>query len=315
MNVSFFIFPDFQLLDLSGPLAAFEIAKRYHGAEAYQLRVVSKDGGQIASSSGVAIHSEKIDSIENDTLFIVGSDAIASVCSCEQSLELLRTAGGKARRVASICTGAYLLAATGLADGRKLTTHWRFATELQRKHPTVNVDPDKIFIRDGNFWSSAGITAGIDLALALIGNDFGDPVSKKVAQDLVVFHRRPGGQSQYSALLEVDSQSERIGRALTYARENLQDDLSIESLAEHACLSPRQFARVFKSETGQTPAKAIEQLRVEAARIRVETFPSESMADIAEITGFRDLERMRRAFIRAFNLSPQSIRRSTTTVA
>ncbi|WP_221029805.1 GlxA family transcriptional regulator [Actomonas aquatica] len=310
MEIGLFVFPGFQLLDLSGPLAAFEIAQRFHGAAVYHPRVVSLDGGLMPSSSGVELNSEKIGRKKFDTLLVVGGDEMSAPCGCRRTRNSLRGAAEKARRVASICTGAYLLAETGLLDGRRVTTHWRFAPELLRKHPTLRVETDRIYVRDGRFWSSAGITAGIDLSLALIGDDFGEEVARKVAQDLVVFHRRPGGQSQYSALLELDAKSDRIGMVMTYARENLTADLSVEALAERAHLSPRQFARVFAEETGRTPAKAVEQLRVEAARVRVEENLSESLEEIAMAVGFTDPERMRRAFIRVFGQPPQGLRRT-----
>lgn len=309
MDIGFFIFPGFQLLDLSGPLAAFEIAQRFHGASGYRPKVVSLAGGLVRSSIGVELNSARLGRREFDTLLIVGGDEIAAPCRCARTRRALAAAAGRARRVASICTGAYLLAETGLLEGRRVTTHWRFASELVRKHPGLRVEPDRIFVRDGRFWSSAGITAGIDLTLALIADDFGEGVSRRVAQDLVVFYRRPGGQSQYSALLELDSKSDRVALVMAYARENLAADLSVEALAERASLSPRQFARVFLAETGRTPAKAVEQLRVEAARVRVEENLSESLEEIAGAVGFSDPERMRRAFIRAFGQPPQGLRR------
>lgn len=309
MKVSFFIFPGFQLLDLSGPLAAFEIAQRYHGASAYELSVCSKEGGLVSSSSGVSVDSERIGHKNVDTFFVVGSDDVNAYTSCDDTVAILKAVVERARRVASICTGAYLLAETGMLKGKRVTTHWRFAKGLSERFPDVEVDEDKIFIEDDGVWTSAGITAGIDLALALIEDDFGEEVSRKVAQDLVVFHRRPGGQSQYSSLLDTKVKSERIALVMNYARENLERELSLEELAERASLSPRQFARVFKAETGKTPAKVVEHLRVEAARIRVEENPSESFEEIAQSTGFRDLERMRRAFVRNLNVSPQELRR------
>lgn len=310
MDVGFFIFPTFQLLDLAGPLSAFEIAKRYHGAANYDLRVVSLEGGAILSSGGVTVDSETLSKRAYDTLFIIGSDSMDTVCRCSRTRRALISASRKARRMVSICTGAFLLAETGLLDGRKVTTHWRFAGELKAKHPSLQIEPDRIFVQDGGVWTSAGITAGIDLSLALIRDDFGEAVSKKVAQDLVVFHRRPGGQSQYSALLDTSGESERIGACLAYAREHLDADLSVEALAERASLSPRQFSRVFRQETGTSPAKAIEALRVEAARVRVEANFSESLEEIASRAGFGDKERMRRSFLRVVGQSPQSLRRS-----
>ena len=310
MEVGFFIFPTFQLLDLAGPLSAFEIAQRYHGATVYSLRVVSLEGGLVASSAGLSVQSECVSERHYDTLFIIGGDHMDAVCRCSRTRQALTEASKGARRMVSICTGAFLLAETGLLDGRKVTTHWRFAEELKRKHPRLLIDPDRIFIKDGGFWTSAGITAGIDLSLALIRDDFGEGVSKKVAQDLVVFHRRPGGQSQYSALLEQGGESERIGACLAYAREHLDSNLSVETLAQQVSLSPRQFTRVFSKETGMSPAKAIEALRVEAARIRVESNLSESLEEIAIAIGFGGLERMRRSFQRVLGQSPQVLRRT-----
>jgi transcriptional regulator GlxA family with amidase domain len=310
MKVGFFVYPGFQLLDLAGPMSAFEIAKRFHAAANYELSVVSLDGGSMVSSGGLPVETEAISEVCFDTLIVIGGDELGQVCECKQTRSALKMAAGQSRRVASICTGAIILASTGLLDGKVVTTHWRFVHDLVRKHPKVLTEPDRIYVRDGKYWSSAGITAGIDLALVLIEDDAGETLARKVAQDLVVFYRRPGGQSQYSTLLQVSGRSERIDLALAYARENLAKPLTVEDLAEHAHLSPRQFARVFREETGVTPAKAIEQLRVEAARIRVEDNSSESLEEICQTTGFGDLERMRRAFVRAFGMSPQALRRS-----
>lgn len=309
MKVAFYIFPGFQLLDLAGPLAAFEIAKRFHAATAYRPVVVAEQAGLVPSSSGVPVQAEALGRTTTDTLIITGGDNTDDMCVDAGMIRHLGTSAQKARRVASICTGAFLLAETGLLENRRVTTHWRFAPELARKHPGIQLESDRIFIRDDRFWTSAGITAGIDLSLALIADDFGEEIAKKVAQDLVVYQRRPGGQSQYSALLEIDTRSERIALALAYIRENLTSALSVEELAEQTHLSPRQFARVFAAETGLTPAKAVERLRVEAASIRIEENPSESLAEVAAATGFRDLERMRRAFIRFYGHPPQAHRR------
>jgi transcriptional regulator GlxA family with amidase domain len=180
---------------------------------------------------------------------------------------------------------------------------------MQRLHPRVQVSSDRIYIQDGPIWTSAGISAGIDLALALIEADLGTPIARAVARELVVYHRRPGGQSQFTSLLEMDPPSSRISSALVYAREHLHEELGVERLAEVACLSRRQFDRAFAAETGQTPAKAVEKLRVETARLRVEE-GGESLEAIARAVGFADTERMRRAFIRVFGQPPQAIRRA-----
>jgi transcriptional regulator GlxA family with amidase domain len=213
------------------------------------------------------------------------------------------------RRVAAPCIGAFALAEAGVLDGRRATTHWGFARELQSRFPNLRVEEDRIYIIDGPVWTSAGMTAGIDLALAMIENDHGQDVARSVARKLVVYHRRSGGQSQFSTLLELEPKSDRIQRAIDFANRNLRRELSVEELADAAGLSPRQFSRAFKEETGQSPAKAVENLRVEAARLLMEQGRL-SMDVIADETGFGDRERMRRAFLRALGQPPQAIRRN-----
>jgi transcriptional regulator GlxA family with amidase domain len=224
-------------------------------------------------------------------------------------LAYVRAAAGQARRTSSVCSGSFILAAAGLLDGRRATTHWARAAEFARAYPQVRVEPDRIFIRDGAVWTSAGITAGIDLALALVAEDLGEAAAKRAAQQLVVYHRRPGGQSQFSALLEADRPSSRFSPLLTWARERLDERLPVERLADRVAMSPRHFARAFVTETGMTPAKAIERLRLEAARERVESGGG-TIEGVAAHTGFGDPERMRRAFIRAFGQPPQALRRA-----
>jgi transcriptional regulator GlxA family with amidase domain len=213
------------------------------------------------------------------------------------------------RRIASVCTGAFILGEAGLLDGRRVTTHWVHARELQRLYPKAHVEEDRIFIIDGSVWTSAGMSAGVDLALGMIEKDFGADLARSVAQKLVVYHRRAGGQSQHSALLEMDAKSDRIQSALAYARSNLRAPLTVEELADAAHLSPRQFSRAFRAETGKSPAKAVEHLRIEAARVMIEQ-SRHSIDVVAAETGFADAERMRRAFLRAFGQPPQAIRRS-----
>ncbi|MDK1481814.1 GlxA family transcriptional regulator, partial [Sinorhizobium sp. 6-117] len=214
-----------------------------------------------------------------------------------------------ARRVAAPCTGAFVLAEAGLLEGRRATTHWAFARQFQERFPTVKLEEDRIFIVDGSVWTSAGMTASIDLALAMIEKDHGQDVARSAARKLVVYHRRAGGQSQFSALLELDPKSDRIQRSIDYAKANLRGVLSVEELADAAGLSARQFSRAFRSETGQSPAKAVENLRVEAARLLMEQ-GRHSMDVIAEETGFADRDRMRRAFLRTLGQPPQTIRRN-----
>jgi transcriptional regulator GlxA family with amidase domain len=307
-DTAFLIFPDFQLLDMAGPLAAFQMAGYDQDAAPYRLRVISEAGGLVRSSAGVAVASETLEEPPNDTLIVAGGAGARRGPVSSPLQDFLRRAATMSRRVASVCTGAYILAGAGLLDDRAATTHWRYAAALQRQYPRVRVDGDRIFVRDGAVWTSAGITAGIDLALALIEDDLGCDTARAAARQLVVYHRRPGGQSQFSELLDLDPPSDRIRQALSFARTHLHAPLTVERLAEAACLSPRQFGRAFLAETGQTPAKAIERLRAEAARLRLETSP-EPIERIARGVGFADPERMRRAFLRVFGQPPQALRR------
>ncbi|AKJ02366.1 transcriptional regulator GlxA family with amidase domain [Archangium gephyra] len=304
-DIGFILFPAFHILDFTGPVAVFEDPR---STPAYRLRMLSEQGGLVPSSSGVAVLTEKWGAPAFDTLVVVGGPGTLEAMHSPTLLDFVREAAAASRRVASICSGAGILAAAGLLDGREATTHWRFAAELQRRHPRVRVDAERIFIQDGPIWTSAGVSAGIDLSLALVEEDLGLEVSRARARDLVVYHRRPGGQSQFSTLLELDPASDRIRQTLTFAREHLHEALPVERLARVACLSTRQFAREFHAQTGQTPAKAIERLRAEAARTRLEA-GSESIEQVADAVGFGDAERMRRAFVRVFGQPPQALRR------
>jgi transcriptional regulator GlxA family with amidase domain len=303
------IFPGFQILDAAGPIAAFEIAARYAGGH-YAIETLSIGGGAVRSSSGVAITTDAADATERfDTLMISGGDGTREASNDPVLVDFVRAAATKAGRVSSVCSGAFVLAAAGLLDGRRATTHWSRTVDFARRFPDVRLEPDRIFVRDGPVWTSAGITAGIDLALAMIADDLGEDIAKLTAQQLVVYRRRPGGQSQFSALLELERPDARFGALLGWARERLAEPLGVERLADHAAMSPRHFARAFAAETGVTPAKAIERLRIEAARERIESSP-EPIDRIAEHVGFGDAERMRRAFVRAFGQPPQALRRA-----
>jgi len=214
----------------------------------------------------------------------------------------------RARRVASVCSGTYVLAAAGLLDGRRATTHWSRTRDFTRRFPKVRLNADRIFVQDGKFWSSAGITAGIDLALALIGEDLGEEIARRTAQQLVVYHRRPGGQSQFSPLLAMDRPDGRFGPLLDHIRGHLRDRLSITDLARVSCMSPRNFSRTFKEEIGTAPAKAVERLRVDTARAALESGGS-SIQHVAAACGFGDPERMRRSFLRVLGAPPSALRR------
>lgn len=303
--------PDFQVMSLAA-LSAFEFANISAGEPLYKFEMLSEHGGRIASSLGIPVDTRPFGDPAFDTLIISGGTG--RVETSAGLIAFAQAAHAASRRIASICTGAFALAEAGLLDGKRATTHWILARELERDFPKVKVEDDRIFIIDGDVWTSAGMSAGIDLALAMIEKDFGSELARSVAQKLVMYHRRAGGQSQHSELLKMDARSDRIQGALDYARKNLKAPLSVEQLAEAAHLSPRQFSRAFRAETGQSPAKAVEHLRVEAARLMMEQ--SRHPIDVvAAETGFADRERMRRAFLRAFGQPPQAIRRSARAVA
>jgi transcriptional regulator GlxA family with amidase domain len=262
----------------------------------------------LRASGGLSVGTEAFDERVFDTVIVVGGDAILEQAP-EGVLDYLRASAQTARRTASICSGAFVMAQAGLLEGRRATTHWAYARQLQERFPSIKVEADRIYVIDGSIWTSAGMTAGIDLALAMVEKDHGAELARSVAQKLVMYHRRAGGQSQHSALLELEPKSDRIQTVLGYAREHLAETLSVEQLADVASLSPRQFSRAFRAETGQSPAKAIENLRLEAARQMLERGRL-TLDQIAQETGFSDPRRMREAFLRAFGQPPQVIRRN-----
>lgn len=305
-RIGLLVFPGFNLLDLSGPLEAFHWAER-RAPGAYRLTVMSMNGGAVESAARLTVETARVVLEPLDTLLVVGGD-VAEGSLAPGLIDYVREASALARRTASVCTGAFILAAAGVLDGLGATTHWMHAAKLQAAHPAVRVQADRIFVQDDNVWTSAGITAGIDMALALVEEDLGREAALAVARMLVVFHRRAGGQQQYSSLLDLDPDSDRIRLVLAYARAHLADPLPVERLAELANLSARQFGRAFQSATGVTPARAIERLRVEAARPRIEA-GREPLEVVARSVGFKNAGRMRQSFMRVFGHSPQAIRR------
>ncbi len=301
------IYPDFQVLSLALS-TVFEMANETAGHTAYHVTLYSVSGGLVRSSLGFSIQTERLPKRLRrvDTIVVAGNNEFMP--GNETLVKFLRANASAVRRVAATCTAARFLAQAGLLDGRRATTHWFFAEEFRRQYPEVTIEADRIFIEDGPVWTSAGMTAGIDLAIALVEKDLGAAIARVVAKKLVVYHRRAGGQSQHSVLLDLAPKSDRIQRAVTFAKANLPKILSVEQLAVAASLSLRQFNRLFRKETGASPAAALERLRVEAARLLMES-GSHSLDEIAAETGFGERERMRRAFLRAFGQSPQAIRR------
>jgi transcriptional regulator GlxA family with amidase domain len=305
VRIALVVFPGFQVLDCSA-LTAFELANAVHGSAYYQLATVSHGGGPVRSSAGVQVETDAIGRRAFDTLLIAGATVVPP--PEPELLAALRRASPRARRTACLCTGAFIAAAAGLLAGRRVTTHWALGHELKKQYPEVELDDDKIFVNDGPVWTSAGMTACIDLAIALVEADLGTAVAKAVARKMVVYHRRTGGQSQFSSLAEMDGGSDRIRLALRYAKENLHTPLSVEQLAEHVNWSPRHFSRAFREQTGHSPAKAVEKLRLEAARSLLEDGHA-SIGRVAQQTGFGDEERMRRAFVRTLGKPPQAVLR------
>jgi transcriptional regulator GlxA family with amidase domain len=300
------LFPGFQILDAAGPIAAFEIAGGF-ARDAYRLRVGASRPGLVPSSSGVAVPAVALSARRGvDTLIVAGGEGTRGAMQDAKLIAALKRMAPRVRRVASVCSGAYLLAQAGLLDGKRATTHWRRAPDLARRFPNVNVEADCIYIKEGKVWTSAGVSAGIDLALAMIADDLGADVAANVAREMVVYAKRPGGQAQHSALLDLDAS--RFAKLNAWMREHLHEDLSVDRLAQQAAMSPRNFARAYVAETGVTPAKAVERMRAEAARSALEG--GGSIQEIARRTGFVDPERMRRAFVRLYGAPPAEMRRT-----
>lgn len=305
-TLGFVVYPNFQVMGFAA-ITVFELANLTAEKTIYQVSLLSEEGGPVRASAGFSVETEAFDTKVFDTVVFGAGTQIEP--ATPGLLDFVRHSVQASRRVAAPCVGAFTLAQAGVLDNRRATTHWAYARELKNRYPLVKVEEDRIFIIDGHVWTSAGMTAGIDLALAMVEKDLGPELARTVARKLVVYHRRGGGQSQFSALLELDPKSDRIQRALDFAKQHLRSALTVEELADAANLSPRQFSRAFRAETGQSPAKAVENLRVESARLLMEQGRL-SMDMIANETGFADRERMRRAFLRAFGQPPQTVRRN-----
>jgi len=310
-------YPGVQSLDVTGPLEVFAgahqlIAATGRGDRGYEVSIASRDGASLRSSSGLNLtpHSAVRDApAPIDTLIVAGGAGCMDAAADRALVEWISKVSLRARRTVSVCTGAFLLARAGLLDGRRVTTHWAFAAELARLHPAVRVDPDPIYLRDGRIWTSAGVTAGMDLALALVEEDLDREAALAIARHLVLFLRRPGNQSQFSATLTAQQpRREPLRETLRFVIEHVTEDLSVEAMAARAHMSPRHFARAFHTETGVTPARYVERVRLEAARMRLED-TAEPVAAVAAACGFGTTETMRRAFLRALEVSPAEYRR------
>ncbi|HEV2268845.1 MAG TPA: GlxA family transcriptional regulator [Steroidobacteraceae bacterium] len=307
-RIDFLVFPQFQILDATGPIAAFEIAERYRPGT-YTLRTVAAASGSVPSSSGVCVQATRFGRADTvDTLIVAGGEGTRAAALCERTRGFVLACAARSRRVGSVCSGTFVLAAAGLLDGRHATTHWSVTAEFARRFPDVRLDADRIYVRDGKIWSSAGITAGIDLALALINEDLGEEIARRTAQQLVVYRRRPGGQSQFSPLLQMERSDGRFGGLWDHVRTHLRDRLSVAELARVSCMSPRNFSRAFTEEVGVAPAKAVERLRVDTARAALES-GTPAIQQVAAACGFGNPERMRRSFLRVLGAPPSALKR------
>ena len=312
-KIVMFAFDGAELLDVAGPLEAFATASALIGGPVpgYTVEIASERRGMIRSASGLTIEAvSDFGAVRGvDTLLVAGGASVVRACAQPQLVCMLKQQAGRARRVGSVCTGAMLLAEAGLLDGRRAVTHWNWCDRLARGYPAVRVERAPIYIADGHVWTSAGVTAGIDLALAMIEDDFGAPLALRVARELVMFLRRPGGQSQFG----VDTGQPNPGRDETMRRlqaliiDQPDADLSVEALARHAAMSPRNFARVFKRETGSPPAEYVERARLAHARHLLESTGA-TVGAIAASSGFRSADVMRRAFLRYLQATPTDYR-------
>lgn len=305
-KIGLVLYPNFGATSFAA-MAAFEITNLCTQSVAYEMTMVSQDGGNVRSSMGAEIATVRIADFSGETLMVAGADRLPIYDA--SLLATIRDAPASFRRVGAMCTGSFALAEAGLLGGRKATTHWYYANLFRQRFPDVTMHEDRIYVVDGPFWTSAGMTAGTDMALGMVERDMGAAVAKDVARLLVMYSRRSGGQLQFSALLEMDAKSDRIQNALSYARQNLASHLSVDDLARVSNLSTRQFSRAFRVETGQSPAKAIERMRVEVARQMLEE-GRHPIDFISRETGFNDPERMRKAFMGILGHPPQAIRRA-----
>jgi transcriptional regulator GlxA family with amidase domain len=318
--VAVLAFEGVQLLDVAGPVQTFastnEIAKEALGAS-YRIVVVSRRGGPVCTSAGLPLFTlstaAAIGKARIDTLIIPGGPGVHDALKDARTVAWVRRQVGTARRIASVCTGAFLLAETGALAGRRATTHWKSCTRLQHRYPDIRVDPDPIYVHEDRVWTSAGVTAGIDLSLALVQEDLGRKIAMQVARHLVVFLNRPGGQSQFSAALEAQAAAadgnapNRFAPLHGWIAENVASDLRVERLAEQAGMSPRTFARIYAAKMGLTPARMVEKIRIEAVR-RILEETDMPIKSVAAMCGFGQEERLRRAFARQVGTTPAAYR-------
>jgi transcriptional regulator GlxA family with amidase domain len=302
-------YPEVQPLDVTGPGEVFRAVNRFYG-RTYEIELVAPEGGPVDAGSVALVPHKTMSACRGpiDTLLVAGGVGVEAATGDERIVRWVRSAAGRSRRICSVCSGAFLLAEAGLLDGRRATTHWASCEQLAEHYPAVEVDPDPIFVRDGDVYTSAGVTAGMDLALALVEEDCGRQVALRAARQLVMFVKRPGGQSQFSAQLSAGPAQQRPLREIQeWIAGNLEADLTVSALARRANMSERSFARAFRRELGITPATYVTTVRLEAARIELESGAA-LVEGVARRAGFGTVETMRRAFNRRLGVSPADYR-------
>jgi transcriptional regulator GlxA family with amidase domain len=306
------VYPGAQTLDISGPLEVFDTVNRLMAeqASAYRLQCVSPDFPSVATSAGLVVQTDPLDAAEGaiDTLIVPGGPGLKETLTDTSFVTWIRHAAARSRRVASVCGGAFLLAEAGLLDGRRATTHWAFGEQMARRYPEVTVDPEPIYVRDGPYITSAGVSTGIDMALALVEDDLGAACALEVAKYLVLYFKRPGGQTQFSMVLDTQLTDQEPIRSLQdWIQENLHRTLPVSELAERANMSPRHFARVFAQAVGMTPGQYVRRLRVARARQLLEATDL-SVRQISSRCGFTAIETFLRAFAAVVGLTPAQYR-------
>lgn len=314
-RIEILIFPEVQLLDATGPAQVFSSANSLagrSGAKPYEVVLVAEDD-EVTSNSGIALRCQALSPADPapDTAIVAGGSGIGLACTRPALLDWTRRRAGAARRMASVCSGAFLLAEAGLLNGRRAVTHWNRCADFAERYPAIRLEPDPIFVQDGQIWTSAGITAGIDLALAMVEEDHGHALALAVARELVVFLKRPGGQSQFSAHLALEDPDSRFSDLHAWIASNLTLRLTLDVLADRVGMSERSFLRHYRRRTGHTPAEVVELIRVEQAKNLLET--GTPIAGAARQCGFGSPETMRRAFIRRMGVGPREWRERFST--
>jgi len=307
-------FPDAQILDITGPLEVFSRTARWlrdNGKTAglvYEIELLAREAGPLRTSGGLELIARAFRDVDAcDTLLVAGGIGWEAAAKDAETLDWLRSMAPRVQRFGSICTGAMLLAAAGLLGGRRVTTHWAYCDRLAAAAPGCEVEPDAIFVRDGELYTSAGVTTGMDMALELVEQDHGKAVAVAVAHELVIYRKRPGGQAQFSRFLEAEQRQDRMGELQLWILDRLEEDLPLERLAAAAAMSPRHFSRRFKAELGVTPAAYVVRLRLEEARRRLES-GAHSLKDVARTCGFADEQNLRRAFRKHVGVAPSEYR-------